>query len=129
MWAHKKWFLVTKIDFLWQELVSFHNNQFFVSPSWPVNDTISGEILAKESRFPQSEIFFATLTVTMQYFIFFCQALAQFNYINLNIFSKSKLTSCTMQCVQSVICRSKLNMGSTYHQKFLQGDNTSSIKE
>ena len=39
----------------------FSQESIFVSHSWPVNDAISGEILAKESRFPRSEIFFATL--------------------------------------------------------------------
>ena len=30
MWAHNKWFLVTRIDILWQELISCDKNGFFV---------------------------------------------------------------------------------------------------
>ena len=31
MWAHKKWFLVTRINFLWQELISWGKNWFLVT--------------------------------------------------------------------------------------------------
>ena len=30
MWAHNKWFFVTRIDILWQELISCDKNGFFV---------------------------------------------------------------------------------------------------
>ena len=36
-----------------------------------MNPAISGEILAKESRFPRSEIFFAILLFTNSWFKFF----------------------------------------------------------